>query len=458
LPKKKVEAPKRELSKRQLTHWQRESRIQRFTLWGGIAIIIIVLALVGTGLFLNKIKPNQQAVFKVGDTTYNMGYYVDAVDYYGQLNYAYFQNYGIDYTQYLGYTIQSFANTIQENQFLKAAAANLNPSILVTDDEINKYISDNKITKNKAVIDAVYGALLDQKLTDKFDKALPATTEQRAVLAMFLESQSQVNEVKTRLGKGEPFDNLTETLSLDTTTQSKSGDLLWVSRGVIPTLLNTPDDKTLDELVFNSETKVNVLTQVEDKTKSKSMGYWIFQVTDIKTNEQAATSGNVTPAANGIAELQVNAMLLGSRELALDMKKQLTSGADFATLAKANSQYTDAATDGGILGFIAKGKLSTAADAVLFPDDASKVLPKGTITDPISDSSQTTAGGFWLAQVTGIEVRPLDGTNRSTLANIDKTAWRTQTWTDNSSKVVDLLDPEKISYATAQAIARYNKK
>jgi hypothetical protein len=300
--------------------------------------------------------------------------------------------------------------------------------------------------------------LLDQKLTDKFDKALPATTEQRAVLAMFLESQSQVNEVKTRLGKGEPFDNLTETLSLDTTTQSKSGDLLWVSRGVIPTLLNTPDDKTLDELVFNSETKVNVLTQVEDKTKSKSMGYWIFQVTDIKTNEQAATSGNVTPAANGIAELQVNAMLLGSRELALDMKKQLTSGADFATLAKANSQYTDAATDGGILGFIAKGKLSTAADAVLFPDDASKVLPKGTITDPISDSSQTTAGGFWLAQVTGIEVRPLDGTNRSTLANIDKTAWRTQTWTDNSSKVVDLLDPEKISYATAQAIARYNKK
>jgi hypothetical protein len=90
LPKNKVEAPKRELTKRQLTHHQRQNRIQRFTLWGGIAIIVAVLALVGTGLFMEKVKPNQQVVFKVGNTSYNLGYFVNALDYYGQANFSYF--------------------------------------------------------------------------------------------------------------------------------------------------------------------------------------------------------------------------------------------------------------------------------------------------------------------------------------------------------------------------------
>jgi parvulin-like peptidyl-prolyl isomerase len=458
LAKKKVEAPKHEFTKRQLTHRQRESRIQRFTLWGGIAIIIIVLALVGTGLFLNKVKPNQQVVFKVGDTSYNMGYYIDSIDYYGQANYPYFQNLGMkDYSQFLGYMIKSFANTIQENQILKEAAAKMEPSIVVTDDEINQFIKDNKSTKNRAVKDAAYAALLDKKLTDKFDKALPATAEQRAVLAMFLESQSQIDEVKTRLEKGETFNDIAASSSLDSTTKNKSGDLGWVPAGVIPTFLNNADDKTLESLIFSPDTKVNVLTQIEDPTKSKSIGYWIIQVTDYKTVEPSATPAADSTSTAGTTEIQVNAMLLGSQELALSMKKQLQSGADFATVAKANSKYTNASEDGGILGYIGKGKLGTAVDAVIFPDDTTKMLTRGQITDPIADTAQSTAGGFWLAHVTGIENKVLDGTNRSTLTNIAKQAWRNQTWTENSFKVTDMLDEEKMTYASTQAVNHFNK-
>jgi hypothetical protein len=457
LPKKKVEAPKRELTKRQLTHHQRQSRIQRFTLWGGIAILVAVAALIGTGLFLNNVKPNQQVVFKVGNTSYNMGYFIDAVDYYGPINYSYFSSYGIDYTQYIGYTINSYASTIQENQIIKEAAAKLDPPITVTDAEINQYIKDNKLTKNKAVIDAVYGTLLDTKLTDKFDKALPATAEQRAVLAMSLESQTEVDNVTSRLKNGETFNSIAETSSLDSTTKSKSGDLGWVARGVIPTTLGTADDKTLDNLVFSPDTKINILTDAKDDNMTKNLGYWIIQLVDTKTIAATPAPDNTTAAASSVLQAQVKAMLLGSKELALDMKKQLAGGADFETLAKANSQYTNAATDGGNLGYIEKGKLGTAVDAVLFSDDATKMLKNGEISDPILDTAQTTKGGFWIAQVTGIEVKTLDGTNRTTLTNIDKQAWKDKAWADNSSSVNNLLTTEMISYATTQAVNRYNK-
>jgi parvulin-like peptidyl-prolyl isomerase len=465
LPKKNIESPKHELTKRQLTHRQRETRIQRFTLWGGLVIIIAVLALVGTGVYMNKVKPNQQVVFKVEGKSYDIAYFVDAINYYsqtGQTNFAYFQNYGFDYSQYLGYMIKSFATYIQQNQLIKEAAANLNPPMVVSNDEVKNYISDNKTANNQAVKDIVYSTLLSQKMSDKFNKKLPASVEQRAVLAMFLESQSQVDGVKARIANGETFNSIAETMSLDSTTKSKSGDLGWVAKGVIPTVLSTPDDKTLDNLTFSPDTQINVLTQAADPSKSKTMGYWVIQIVDSKQVPAAAATTTPTPtgtpAATTTTQLKVNVMLLPSQELALDMKAQLAAGADFATLAKANSQYTNAATDGGILDFIEKGKLGGAADTVLFPDDASKIPAVGQITDPIADNAQSTTGGFWLAQVTGIENKTLDGTNRDILTTIDLQAWMNQQLTDISTKVVDLLDQATIDKATAKAVARYNKQ
>ncbi|HSW57475.1 MAG TPA: peptidylprolyl isomerase [Dehalococcoidales bacterium] len=463
MPKKKVEAPKRTITKRQMTQWQRQNRMRRFILICGFGVIAIVIALGGFAIYDTIFKQNRQIVFKVGDTSYNMGYFLDAVDYYGAINYAYLQSMGVDYSQFLSFYISSFANTIQENQILKETAAKLDPPVVVSEDEIDKYIQENKLKNNRAVRDAVYGALLDEKLTDKFDKQLPESAEHRAVLAMFLESQSQVNSVLNRIEKGESFHDLAEALSLDSTTKNKSGDLGWVPRGVIPTVLFEADNLILDDLVFNPDTKVNVFTQVEDKNKSKSMGWWLIQIVEIKEATASATAATPTPTPTATADsaggkqIKVNVMLLGSEEKALEMKKQLEQGADFAELAKANSLYEKAAEDGGALGFISKGTLGTAVDAVLFPEESASTPAVGAITGPISDEDRSTQGGFWLAQVTGIETKALDGTNRSTLANIAKQEWRTTTWTENSNRVVDLLDQEKINYATTQALKRFEQ-
>lgn len=463
MPKKKVESPKRELTKRQLTHHQKQNRIQRLTMWGGIGVIIVVVALIGTGLYLNNFKPFQAIVLKANDKQYSMDYYIDTLVYYTDANYQIYSAYGLDYETYLGYTVNSVASTIQQNQIIKEAAAKLEPPVTVSDDEVNKNIKDNKLTNNAAVKDAIYASLLESKLQDHFDKALPATAEQRAVLSMFLESQSQVDAIKDRIAKGETFQSIAEKSSLDTTTKDKSGDLGWVAQGVIPSTLNTPDDKILDNLVFSADTKTNVLLQAEDADKSKSLGYWVLQVLDTKMIDKSTQTPTPTPSATPTAtptpttnvdQVQVNAMLLANAEQAKQMVNELKNGGDFATLAKANSQYTNAATDGGILGWISKGKLGGTADEALFPTDDSKILAKNTINDPIADTAQTTKGGFWLAQVTGIETKNLDGNNRTTLATVNKNDWRNKTWTDAADKISNLLTSEQTTFAQEQTLKR----
>lgn len=59
------------MTRRQLTHWQRENRMQRFTLIGGIIVVVAILAVVGTGLFMNKYKPLNAVVLKVEDKVFS---------------------------------------------------------------------------------------------------------------------------------------------------------------------------------------------------------------------------------------------------------------------------------------------------------------------------------------------------------------------------------------------------
>ncbi|HEX7475778.1 MAG TPA: hypothetical protein VF318_07385, partial [Dehalococcoidales bacterium] len=91
MPKKKITKPQREMTRRQLTHWQRESRIQRFTLFGGIIVIVAVLIIVGTGVFFNKVAPARAVVIKAGNSEFSYSYYVDALSYYGKANYYIYQ-------------------------------------------------------------------------------------------------------------------------------------------------------------------------------------------------------------------------------------------------------------------------------------------------------------------------------------------------------------------------------
>jgi len=66
-------------------------------------------------------------------------------------------------------------------------------------------------------------------------------------------------------------------------------------------------------------------------------------------------------------ERQIREIVVNNEQDAKDIYIQLLQGADFASLAKSNSK-TSSAKDGGDLGFIKRGKKSTAFDSAAFGD------------------------------------------------------------------------------------------
>ncbi|MBP1706760.1 MAG: protein export protein, partial [Chloroflexi bacterium] len=346
------------------------------------------------------------------------------------------------YDQYLSNIADSVAQQIGKNKLYTQEAANL--GFTVSDDEVLKTIKDRELTPNQARIDAIRAELVIQKLTSEyFDKTqVPESGEQRAVLAMFLESPDKVKEVTgtlNDLSQSKTFQDLATEFSTESVSKEKGGDFGWVPQGVLSTILQTPEDKVLEDKVFDPGTAINTLTQAPDPDLSKSIGYWLLKVTENKT----ATK-----------EVHLFAMLLPSEQAAKDIKAKLDAGEDFVALAKANSQYSNAAEDGGDLGLIAKGKMGDTVDKVLFPDDASKALPLNKVSDPIADTSQTTKGGIWLIKVTGIENQKITGDNRTILVNQKLASWADQVWNDNKDKVQTFLTEEQKAFAIEQAQTR----
>ena len=363
MPKKKVEKPQREVTRRQMSHWQRESRLQRFTLIGGIIVVLAILIVVGTGVYMNKYKPFREVVIKAGDTEYNMDYYINMLAFYGSSN-----------PQYIQYMADFAAQSIEQNQFYVQEAAK-QFGVTVSDAEIQQYIKDNKLISDQTRKDAVRAQLLQNKLKDYFDKnpdnGVPQSAEQRAVQAMFLESQSQVDAVKTELKdptNTKSYSDIAAELSLESKSKANNGDFGWVPQGVLASILGNTSDTVLNDTAFGKDiTKDNLpaLTQVEDKDQAKNIGYWLLEVTETRTNPTPNATPSPSPNASPVptptpnnTQVHLLAMLLGSEEQADQIKAKLAAGGegnDFATLAKANSQYADAATNGGDLGWKPKG-------------------------------------------------------------------------------------------------------
>jgi parvulin-like peptidyl-prolyl isomerase len=475
LPKKKVNQPQREMTRRQLSHWQRENRRQRIILLSGIILIVAILAVVGTGLFMNQYKPYHVTVVKVEDTEYSMDYYINMLTYTGI-------QYGSPNS--IPYFADSVPDSIAQNQIDVEQAAKL--GITVSDSEVQQYLKDNKLSSEQTRIDAVRAILTVQKMkTDYFPKLVPESAEHRNMQAMFLESQSQANAIEARLDKGENFTDLAAELSLEKTSKENKGDFGWVPNpqdvlekmknmnedfgwtpiGVLSNILNkgngntTVGDNSLENYVFAANTSVEGLSSVEDKVQSKDLGYWLVKVSETRTVTTTPTptstpSGALTPITT--TEAHVYTMLLSNRQQADDIKAKLDQGGeanDWASLAKANS-LDDKASSGGDRGFISKGKIEDELNKVIFPDDASQVLEANKVSGPLADTTQSTPGGFWLVKMNGTSNQTIVDSNRTFLAQNMLTGWLQKVWTDNQSKVQILLTDQQKTFAVEQAQKR----
>jgi parvulin-like peptidyl-prolyl isomerase len=382
LAKKRPVKPKREVTKRQLSRWQQQKRRQRFILTLGISVIASVLLLVGVGVYYGWYIPEyrtlRQTVIEVNDVSFDMGYYIDSLKFHsaGQ-------------TQYLQFFLDSVVENIEQNELIQRKALELGFS--VSQDEIKQEIEENSLPDNQAVRDFVRAQLLATLLMEEyFAPQVPASAEHRHVMAMFLESQSQAEEVTARLEAGEDFAQLAGELSLDNATKENGGDLNWRPQGFLDSELVT---SVIDELVFDAP--VGVLSQpVYDEEKFKSLGYWLIEV--LEKNPQLSTPEG--------------------------------SKAD--------------------LGWLSPGSMGEAFEEFVFDPETAL----NTISEPIRDEATGTTGGYWLFKVLGSEQRELSEEDRSSLASQALNDWRSSLLTAPENTVTSYLDDEMKDFATSKVL------
>jgi len=407
LTKKKIAKPKREFTRRQLSQWQRQKRRQRIVFGIGISIIVAVLGILGAGWYITQYQPLQQTVIRVNDTEFKMNYYIKMLKYYGE-----------------GYSLDEVVRVIEQVELIKQGAMKL--GVTVSDSEVDDELKERDPPLSKDYRDLVRAEMLISKLQDEyFEQQVPLSAEQRHIMAMFLESESQAAEVRARLEGGEDFGKLAEELSLENLSRSESGDLGWRPRGILPGTMGT---SILEEHAFSSE--VGVLSQpIYDEAKFKRLGYWLIEVLEMEEEPE---------------EAHVQAILLGSEEEAQSAKDRLEAGEDFAALAEELSQHYYSKENGGDFGWLPPGVMSPAFDEFVF--DAEVKLE--TISEPVRDETAVTKGGYWLLKVLEKEDnRKISDDDRALLKAKALDEWGNSLWDDPENEIESYLDSETKAWA-----------
>jgi len=416
LTKKRIERPRGEFTKRQLSHWQRQKKRQRIIAISGLSVIAAVIVLVGAGWYISQYKPLHETVIRVNDTEFSMDYYVKTLKFYGEGQSTYYM-----------YSLADEAvRIIEQNELVRQEAMRL--GISVSNDAVDEQLESRDPPLSRDYRDLVRAEMLITKLHDEhFEQEVPVFGEQRHIMAMFLESESQAQEVRARLEAGEDFTELADELSLD--GLSEKGDLGWQSKDVLTILLGTP---ILSEHAFSAE--VGALSQpIYDEDKAKGIGYWLIEVLEREEDEEEAS---------------VQAMVLESEEEAWEVRARLEVGEDFATLSEEFSQLA-VAEKGGYLGLLAPGMMTSAFDEAVF--DAK--LEPGTLSEPVKDEAIITRGGYWLLKVLDkADNRQIEDADRDLLKAKALNDWVSALW-DNSENIVEsYLDDEKKAWAIERAL------
>jgi len=413
--KKKLEKPKREVTRRQLSQWQRQKRRQRLFLILGISVIAAVGGIIGRGWYIGQYLPMREVVIRVNDTEFNMGYYIKMLELSGR-----------GQPEYLPYLAYQVVTAIEQNELIRQGAEGL--GITATNSEVDEMLKKFDPPLSRDYRDLIRAEILAGEVRDVyFDPMVPTVAEQRHIMAMFLESESQANEVRDRLKGGEDFGELAGELSLDSLTQTQKGDLGWHPYGILSETMGTsiPDD-------YGFTLSVGALSQpLYDEAKTKSVGYWLVKVVDKDEEEQ---------------KFQLQVMLLGSEQEAQEVITRLENGEDFAAVAEELSQDSGSKDKGGDLGSVTADEINS-----VYQDFVINAEP-GTLSQPIKDEAVTTKGGYWLVKVLEKEDnRQIEDSDRDMFKDKVLDEWVSSLWDNPDNKVESYLDDEKMMWAVDQA-------
>lgn len=357
---------KRPLTKRQMSKWRRERRIQRISVSIGVLFFVSIVGWIGYGYYTEQVKPLKQPVVRVNDAVFDMSYYIQTLDILSQGQEAA----GVTSTAdtAIGFIVQA--------ALIRQKATDLGVS--VNTDEISNELTNLGLSDTKVHRDFVTTRLLTAKLIkDYFEPKVPTACEQAKVHAMFLEGKKIAEEARERLEAGDDFASLAEKASREATTREKKGDLGWLPKNFTGKLLGGLESSKLEEIAFSLEPGT-ISEPVYDDSVTKQMGYWI-----LKAIEKDVAKGS-----------HVCGILLGTLEEAADIKTRLEAGEDFNDLVKKYSQHVGSKEQGGDLGWTRGGEFRNRLIAGF-----AEPLEPGGISKPVADESVQTKGGYWLVKV-----------------------------------------------------------
>ena len=370
-------------SKHQLSKWERQKKVSRIIIICSAVFIVALIGLVVAGYYMEQLAPYQRTVIKVNDASFDMVYYIKALD-------AYTQSQDDDIVKQLTNVAET---AIQQGALVREKAADL--GISASDDEVSNGIKQLSMEDNLVTRDIVKAMVLSQKIVEDYClPKQPASADTVEVQAMLLESNTMAADRKQKLLMGENFTLMASTLSVDPTTQSKGGYLGWLPKGYEDYAFKGSGDLAFKDIMYTMKPK-EVSDPIFDKNMEKPFGYWVLEVIEIDQTKGRHAEG----------------ILCASKEQADEIRIRLVNGENFAELAKQYSQHTSK-DSGGDLGWRVPGTTQGMLDRMIAS------LQPNTVSDVLRDDSVKTKGGYWIVQVLDNQPgRPLDKEIRDKLAD-----------------------------------------
>jgi parvulin-like peptidyl-prolyl isomerase len=420
--RKQHEQHRREPTRHQLSRQQQQQKRQRLFLIIGIAIIAVVGGILGGGWYKSEYLPMRETVISVNGTDFTMGYYVDILRAQGGV---YEQIYGSEqaslYLQSLPDQVEEF---IQQTELMRQAAAGM--GIVVSDAEVAEVIKESDSPLAQDYWELLRHDLLVQKLLDEhFEYEIPQFGEQRHIMAMFLESESQAISTRARLVEGEDFATLASELSLE-----GDGDFDWHPSGILSERLGL---SVVEEYAFSVE--AGTLSQpLYDEERAKEVGYWLAEL--LEKDEDA--SGEL---------FHVRVMLLESEDEAQEIRARLEEGEHFTDLAEEYSQHEASREAGGDLDWLGTDDIQPVLEDFILNSEA------GALSEVVRDDTAATTGGYWLVRVVAEEESwQISDDDRDFLKAKALDDWLTSLWDDPNNKVESYLTSEQKAWALEKAL------
>ncbi|MCK4361712.1 MAG: peptidylprolyl isomerase [Dehalococcoidia bacterium] len=245
-----------------MARWQWERRRRRIIIAAGTAVITLVLAIIGYGVYATIIAPAGEQVTTVGDRVFSRADYADAL-----------RLCQLGFCPPSGDERENPILFLEMSELIRLGAAEAN--ISVTDNEVTQAIrisieeergeplTDEEFQEiyqqlDEDTIEVMATQLLQIKLGEDFLSRVPQSAEQVHVQAILVATEEEVQVVMGNLSEGEDFASLAE--------QYGDGDLGWLPRGIM--------SQEFDEFAFNSN-----IGNVSEPFFTND-GYYIVKVLD----------------------------------------------------------------------------------------------------------------------------------------------------------------------------------